>query len=109
VGSDLSSRVSSITSLFSNESDIHKHLVSVIRQDAVLRAVCDQAIHKPTWDRFEKNLRHCLVQLSKDIGIEVESRQATQASRAIRTFARRAAQSVKGILEDQELTKEKSQ
>jgi hypothetical protein len=109
VGSDIPSRGSSTTSLFSDQPDIHEHLVIVIRQDAKLQAVCDQAIHKPTWDRFEKNLKRCLVQLSKDIRIEVESRQATQASRAIRTFARRAAQSIKETLEDQELTKERNQ
>lgn len=49
------------------------------------------------------------MQLSKDIRLEIQSRQATQAARAIRTFARSAAQSIKGTLELQELAKETGQ
>jgi hypothetical protein len=110
VRSDGPSRDSSTTSLsFGVEPFIQDQLANVIRADAELRTVCDQAINKSTWGRFESNLRRCLVQLSKDIRIEIQSRQATQAARAIRTFARSTAQSMKRALERQEITKETSQ
>jgi hypothetical protein len=110
MGSDEPSRGSSTTSIsLGGRPVVHELLVKMVRQDAELRALCDQAIQKVTWDRFGKNLRRCLVQLSKDIRIEMQSRQATQAARAIRTFAISAAQSIIRNIELQESTKESSE
>ncbi|KAH8762311.1 hypothetical protein F5882DRAFT_522842 [Hyaloscypha sp. PMI_1271] len=110
MGSGKPNRGSSTTSLsFGSRPVVQEHLVNVVRQDAELRALCDQAIHGSGWGHFEKNLRRCLVQLSKEIRNEMQSRQATQAARAIRTFARSAAQSIKGALELQKSTKETSE
>jgi hypothetical protein len=107
MGSDEPSRGSSTTSIsLGGRPVVQELLVNVVRQDAGLRALCDQAIQKAPWDRLEKNLRRCLVQLSKDIRIEMQSRQAKQAARAIRTFAISAAQSIVRNIELQESTKE---
>ncbi|KAH8751896.1 hypothetical protein BGZ57DRAFT_728116, partial [Hyaloscypha finlandica] len=107
MGSNEPSRGSSTTSIsLGGRPVVHELLVNVVRQDAGLRALCDQAIQKAPWDRLEKNLRRCLVQLSKDIRIEMQSRQAKQAARAIRTFAISAAQSIIRNIELQESTKE---
>jgi len=101
--SDKPSRASSATSWSAdNPKLIHQYLVDVLRQDVDVQAICDQAFHKPTWARFEKNLRHCLLELSQGVLIEVRSRQGIQAAQAIRVFAKSAAKSIKGTLELQE-------
>jgi hypothetical protein len=68
----------------------------------MFKLFCDQAFHKPTWDRFEKNLGHCLLELSQGVLIEVRSRQGKRAAQAIQIFAKSAAKSIKGTLELQE-------
>jgi hypothetical protein len=102
--SDKPSRASSASSWSAdnNPNLIHQYLVDIIRQDVDVQAICDQAFHKPTWDQFEKNLRHCLLELSQGILIEIQSRQGIQAAQAIRRFAKSAAKSIKGTLELQE-------
>ncbi|KAN0095215.1 hypothetical protein V8E51_015926 [Hyaloscypha variabilis] len=103
-GSFKPSRATSATSWSAGNETvlIHQYLVNLVSQDADLQALCDQAVHKPTWDRFERNLRHCLVQLSRDVLAEVQSRHGIQAAKAIQNFAKSAARSIKGSLEIQQ-------
>ncbi|PMD40857.1 hypothetical protein L207DRAFT_346681 [Hyaloscypha variabilis F] len=103
-GSFKPSRASSATSWSAGDETvlIHQYLVNIVSQDADLQALCDQAVHKPTWDCFEKNLRQCLVNLSRDVLAEVQSRQGIQAAKAIQNFAKSAARSIKDSLELQQ-------
>jgi hypothetical protein len=101
--SDKPSRASSAMSWSADKPKlIHQYLVDILRQDVDVQAICDQAFHKPTWDRFEKNLGHCLLELSQGVLIEVRSRQGKRAAQAIQIFAKSAAKSIKGTLELQE-------
>lgn len=88
---------------------IRDQLVDLLRQDAELRTIFELAAQKPTWDRFEKNLRRCLIQLSKDLFTEIQSSQSTQAAKVIHTFARNTAQEIKRTLELHQLTIQTSQ
>jgi hypothetical protein len=113
IASRRTSRVSSLaltqTSMTADQLLIGDQLTNLLRQDAELRAMFKLAVQKQTWGSFEKNLRHCLIQLSKDLRSEIQSRESTQAAKAIRTFARNTAQGIKRTLELHELTIQTSQ
>jgi hypothetical protein len=99
---------SSMTSML-GQPLIRERLITLLRQDEKIRDLCDLAVQKSTWHRFEENFRRCLIQLSRDLRVELPSREATQAAKAIRTFARNVAQSVRSTLELQQITKGSSE